>query len=130
MSKLKQRIDAEIIDALKKKETMRLDTIRLLKAEIIKFEVSGKTKIKATDEEIIPLVSRLIKQRREAAELFRKGDREAMAQKEEDEIKFLEEYLPPQLSAEELEKIVRGTIRQLGASDKSAMGKVMGGDHE
>ena len=126
MSKLKKRINTDIIDAMKKKETLRLDTLRLLKAEIMKFEVSGKTKKEAEDDDIIPLISRQIKQRREAAEQFRKGNREEMALKEERETKILEEYLPPQLSAEELEKIVQETITQLGTKDKSAMGKIMG----
>lgn len=126
MSELKKRIHKELIEALKKKETLRLDTLRLLKAEIQKFEISGKTRKETDDSDVISMVFRLIKQRRESAELFRKGDREEMAKKEEDEIKVLEDYLPPQLSEDELEKIVRETISQLGATDKSAMGKVMG----
>ena len=126
MSKLKQRITSDLTDALKKKDALRLGTIRLLKTEIMKFEVSGKTKKEAEDADIIPLVSRLIKQCREAAEQFQKGGREEMVQKEEGEIKILEEYLPPQLSTEEIEKIVQETITQLGAKDKSATGKVMG----
>ncbi len=126
MSNLKERIAKELIEALKKKETVRLDTLRLLKAEIMKFEVSGKTKIEAEDSDVLTMVSRLIKQRREAAELFRKGDREEMAQKEEGELKILEDYLPPQLSNEDLGKIVRETMEQVGARDKSAMGKIMG----
>ncbi len=92
----------------------------------MKFEVSGKEKKEAGDADIIPLVSRMIKQRHEAAELFRKGNREEMAEKEEGEAKILQEYLPPQLSQEELEGIVQETITQVGAKDKSAMGKVMG----
>ncbi len=126
MSSLKERITKDIIEAMKKKESLRLDALRLLKAEIMKFEVSGKTRVEAKDADVLPLVSRLIKQRREAAELFRKGDREAMAQKEEGEIKILEVYLPPQLSEEAIEKIVRETMEQVGAKDKSGMGKVMG----
>lgn len=126
MSKLKERIYSDLTDAMKKKETLRLGTIRLLKAEITKFEMSGKTRKKAEDDDIIPLISRLIKQRRDSAEQFRKGDREEMAKNEEEEIKILQDYLPPQLSIEDLEKIVKETISQLGANDKSAMGKVMG----
>ena len=126
MSNLKERVASDVTDALKKKETLRLDTVRLLKTEIMKFETLGKTRKEAKDDDVISLISRMIKQRNEAAELFRKGDREEMAKKEEAEIKILQDYLPPQLSNEELEKIVKETILQLGATDKSAMGKVMG----
>lgn len=126
MSRLKSRIIEDLTQAMKSKETFRLGTIRLLKAEIMKFEVSGKTKIEAQDVDIVSLVSRMIKQRRESADIFRKGDREEMADREEGEIEVLKDYLPPQLSDEETEKIVRDTIEQLGAKDKSAMGKVMG----
>ncbi len=126
MSSLKERIVTDLTDAMKKKDASRLDTIRLLKAEIMKFEVSGKEKKEAGDADVITLVSRMIKQRHEAAELFRKGDREEMAEKEEVEAKILQEYLPPQLSQEELERIVQETITQVGAKNKSAMGKVMG----
>lgn len=126
MSKLKERIFKDLVEAMKKKEALRLDTLRLLKAEIMKFEVAGKAKVQAEDSDVLPLVTRLIKQRREAAELFRKGAREEMAQKEEAELKILEEYLPTQLTAGELEKIVRETMEQMGAKDKSTMGKLMG----
>lgn len=126
MSNLKERVNSDLTDALKKKETLRLGTIRLLKAEIMKFEMSGKTKKDAKDDDIIPLISRMIKQRRDSAEQFRKGNREEMAKNEEEEIKILQGYLPPQLSHEDLEKIVKETIAQLGANGKPAMGKVMG----
>lgn len=126
MSKLKERIESDLIEAMKNKQSLRLDTLRLLKAEVIKFELSGKTKVKAEDDDIIPLISRLIKQRRESAGLFRKGNRDEMALKEEEEIKILQEYLPPQLSNEELEKIIKETIAEVGTNDKSAMGKIMG----
>tara|TARA_B100000315_G_scaffold108403_1_gene99499 strand:+ start:1637 stop:2089 length:453 start_codon:yes stop_codon:yes gene_type:complete len=126
MPNLNERVTSDLTDALKKKETLRLDTIRLLKTDIMKFEMSGKTRKEAKDDDIISLISRMIKQRHEATELFRKGNREEMAKKEEAEIKILQDYLPPQLSNEELEKIVKETISQLGANNKSAMGKVMG----
>ncbi len=126
MSNLKERIATDLKEAMKKRETGRLDTIRLLKAEVMKFEVSGKEKKEAEDADIIPLVSKMIKQRHEAADIYRKASREEIAVKEEGEAKILEEYLPPQLSPEELEKIVQETITQLDAKDKSAMGKVMG----
>lgn len=126
MSNLKERITKDLTEAMKKKDTLRLDTLRLLKAEIMKFEVSGKTKVEAGDAEILTLVGRLIKQRREAAEQFRAGGREEMARKEEAERVILEDYLPPQLSAEALEKIVRETMEEMGVKDKSGMGKLMG----
>ena len=125
MSNLRKRIISDLTEAMKKRETSRLDTIRLLKAEMMNFEVSGKSKKEADDSDIIPLISRMIKQRHESAELFRKGGREEMAEKEESEVKILQEYLPPQLSGEEIEKIVRETIAQFNTNDKGTMGKVM-----
>ena len=126
MSNLKERITKDLTEAMKKKDSLRLDTLRLLKAEIMKFEVSGKTKVEAGEDEVLTLVNRLIKQRREAAEQFRAGGREEMARKEEEELKVLQDYLPPQLSAEAIEKIVRETMTQTGTKDKSGMGKLMG----
>ena len=126
MSNLKERITKDLTEAMKKKDSLRLDTLRLLKAEIMKFEVSGKTKVEAGEEDVLTLVNRLIKQRREAAEQFRAGGREEMARREEEELTVLQDYLPPQLSAEALEKIVRETMTQTGVKDKSGMGKLMG----
>lgn len=126
MSNLKERITKDLTEAMKKKDSLRLDTLRLLKAEIMKFEVSGKTKVEAGEDEVLTLVNRLIKQRREAAEQFRAGGREEMARKEEEELKILQDYLPPQLSAEAIEKIVRETMTQTETKDKSGMGKLMG----
>lgn len=126
MSNLKERITKDLTEAMKKKDSLRLDTLRLLKAEIMKFEVSGKTKVEAGEDDILTLVNRLIKQRREATEQFRAGGREEMARREEEELKVLQDYLPPQLSAEALGKIVRETMTHMGVKDKSGMGKLMG----
>ena len=122
MLNLKERVTSDLTDALKKKENLRLDTVRLLKTEIMKFEMSGKTRKEAKEDDIISLISRMVKQRLEAAELFRKGNREEMAAQEEAEIKILQDSLPLQLPNEELEQIVKTTqiITKIREKEKAA----------
>ena len=121
---LKEQIIADMTAAMKAKEELKLGTLRMLKAEIMKYEVSGANKI-ATDEVVIDLVKRGIKQRYEAAEGFKKGGNEVLAQKELDEIKILETYMPEQMSEEEIKKIAAEVAAAMNAA-ASDFGKVMG----
>jgi uncharacterized protein YqeY len=120
---LKEQIVADMTAAMKAR-TPDLDALRMLKADIMKYEVSGANKV-ATDDVVLDLIKRAIKQRKEAAEGFEKGGNKAMAQKELDEIKVLEKYLPEQMSEEEVKKIVQETIAQMNAGPAD-FGKVMG----
>lgn len=101
-----------------------LDTLRMLKADIMKYEVSGADK-QATDEVVLDIIKRNIKQRKEAAEAFEKGGNTQAAKKELDEIKILEKYMPEQMSEDQLWAIVQETIEQLSAGPGD-FGKVMG----
>lgn len=120
---LKEQIVADMTAAMKARAP-ELDTLRMLKADIMKYEVSGADKV-ATDEVVLDIVKRSIKQRKEAAEGFEKGGNTASMQKELDELKMLEKYMPEQMSEEEVKKIVQEVIAQMnaGAGD---FGKVMG----
>ena len=120
---LKEQIVADMTAAMKAR-TPDLDALRMLKADIMKYEVSGANKV-ATDDVVLDIIKRAIKQRKEAAEGFEKGGNKAMAQKELEEIKVLGKYMPEQLSEDEVKKIVQETIDQMNAGPGD-FGKVMG----
>lgn len=123
---LKQQIQTELAQAMKDGDETKVSTLRMLKAAILKFEVSGSEKKDATDEDVLQILGKEIKQRRDSAEQFREGNRFEMADKEEKELEVLMEYMPPQLSEDELKKIVQETIDETGAQGMQDMGRVMG----
>lgn len=121
---LKEQIIKNMIEAMKAKNELTLSVLRMLKADIMKYEVSGADKV-ATDEIVIDLIKRGIKQRNEASEGFKKGGNEVSAQKELDEIKILEKYMPEQMGEDHVKEIVKQTISEMGATPAD-FGKVMG----
>lgn len=124
MPNLKEKIIADLTASMKAKDELKTSTLRMLKASIMNFEVSGADKV-ATDEVVTDLIKKGIKQRREAAEGFEKGGNKAMAEKELNEIKILEAYMPAQMSEEELKGIVKEVAKVMSAGP-SVFGKVMG----
>lgn len=126
------QIQADLKDAQLAKDEVKVSTLRMLLSEIHNSEIllrqsSGQEKGgELSEQDIISVIQREVKKRKEAAEGFRSGGREEAAQKEEAELKVLEGYLPTQLSNEELTKIVAGAITELGATSVSDMGKVIG----
>ncbi len=123
---LKQQIQTELAEAMKAGDENKVSTLRMLKAAILKFEVSGSEKKDATDEDVMDIIGKEIKQRRDSAEQYREGNRFEMAEKEEKELEILMEHMPPQLSVDELKKVVRETIDETGAHSMQDMGRVMG----
>lgn len=123
---LKQKIQEDLAEAMKAKDGAKISTLRMVKAAIEKFEAAGEKKKEASDEEILQVIAKEAKQRKESIEAFRKGSREDLAKKEEAELKILQSYLPEQISEEELKKVVQEVIQQLGAQGKGDFGKVMG----
>ncbi len=121
---LKQQIISDLTTAMKAKDALTLSVLRMLKAEIMKFEVSGNGK-ELTDEDVFAMIKKGVKQRKEAAEGFKKGGNEAAAQQEMDEMVILEKYLPEQMSEEEVKKITKEVIDQMGAGPGD-FGKIMG----
>jgi len=121
---LKTHILEDLTLAMKAQDKLTMSTLRMIKSEIMKHEVSGPNKV-ATNDVVIDLLKRGVKQRKEASEGFKKGGKDDMAQKELDEIKVIERYLPEQMSEDQVREIVKSTIDEMsaGASD---FGKVMG----
>ncbi|MBN2087686.1 GatB/YqeY domain-containing protein [Candidatus Peregrinibacteria bacterium] len=120
---LKEQIIADMIAAMKSKYPS-LETLRMLKADIMKYEVSGKDMV-ATDDVVLDICKRSIKQRKEAAEGFIKGGKTELAEKEMSEIAYFEKYMPEQMSEDEVKKIASEVISQMNAT-QSDFGKVMG----
>lgn len=123
---LKEQIQSDLLESMKQKNDIKTGALRMLKASILKFEVSGKEKIESSDEDILVLISKEIKQRKDSAEQFKAGNRIEMAEKEEKEIEILQEYLPKQASDDEIKLIVSKIIKDSGEIDKPNIGKIMG----
>jgi uncharacterized protein YqeY len=122
-SALLERLLADIKQAMKNRETDKLTALRSLHAQVKDATVNvGKEE---SDELVATVVAKAIKQRRDSVEQYRSGGREDLAGKEEQELGWLEIYLPEQLSEEAIEKLVRSAIEASGAAGKSDMGKVM-----
>ncbi|MBI4994405.1 GatB/YqeY domain-containing protein [Candidatus Peregrinibacteria bacterium] len=122
---LKEKIHTDLLAAMKAKEDVRLSALRMLKAAIMKFEVSGDKKIEATDENVLQIIGKEVKQRKDSIDAYQKGGREDLADKEKAEMKILQLYLPEQMTEEELKTLISLTISQTGATAKD-FGKVMG----
>ncbi len=120
---LKNRITADITIAVKGRDQFTVDALRMVISAVKNKEIEKKADI--DDKSIISILSTLVKQRREAAELYRKGKREELAEKEEKEIELLKVYLPEAIADDELVKIVAGVADEVGASSLADMGKVM-----
>lgn len=104
---------------------MKVSALRLLKAAILKFETAGDRK-EAADEDVMVIIAKEIKQRKDSIESFKKGGRMDMAENEEKEMVVLQAYMPAQMGEAELRVIVKEAIANVGATSKADMGKVMG----
>ena len=128
MSDLKDRLRADLTTAMKARDEVRSGTIRMVLTAITNAEVAGKQARELSDEDVIGVLSTEAKKRREAATAFADGGRQEMADKEVAEAAVIAEYLPEQLCAEEIERLVATTIADLGIAGDGmkAMGRVMG----
>ena len=120
---LLDRIQQDMVSAMKSKDEARLGALRMMKSALKKFEVDSMKPLDEGTE--MQVVQTLVKQRRESADLFRKGNRPELADKEEAEIQLLESYLPSAPSAAELEQAVATAIAETGATSSKQMGAVM-----
>jgi uncharacterized protein len=123
-SPLFDKINADMITAMKAKDEAATSALRMLKSAIKYKEVDLKREIK--DEEVIEVLSKQAKQRKESIEGFEKGGRADMAAKEKAELALIEKYLPASLSDEELAKLIEEAVKSTGAAGPKDMGKVMG----
>ena len=122
---LKNEIQTQLVEAMKAKDPMRVSALRMLKAAILKFEVSGKEKREAGDSDIADIVKKEIKSRRDSIEQFRAGGRDEMADNEEKEVAVLMEFMPPQMSEEEIMTLAKEAVAETGAKSRQDMGRVM-----
>ncbi|WP_315116859.1 GatB/YqeY domain-containing protein [uncultured Clostridium sp.] len=120
---LKERLQEDWKQALKAREKFKANTISTAKAAILLVEKTDGRKL--DDEEIIEVLAKEVKQRREAILEFKKGNRQDLVDESEEEIKILLSYLPQQLTEDEIVEIVRQAIEELGASSIKDMGKIM-----
>ncbi|OGM11020.1 hypothetical protein A2Z22_04115 [Candidatus Woesebacteria bacterium RBG_16_34_12] len=122
---ISETIQKQIHQAMKAKASLRLETLKMLSTALTNAEIAKK-RVKLTEEEEIKVVKSEAKKRKDAIELYKKGEALDKAKKEELELKILEEYLPEEMAESELEKIVTETIQETGTNSIADMGKVMG----
>jgi uncharacterized protein YqeY len=120
---LRDRLTEDLKLAMKARDQLRMDVIRMIKAAVLNKEVEMKKDL--DDAEMSRIMTTMIKQRKESVEQYEKGQRAELAAKERQEISIIESYLPKALSADELERIVETVIRETGADSAKDMGAVM-----
>jgi len=123
---LEVQIMDKMKEAMKSKDDASLRGLRAIKAEIIKAKTEPGANGVVTPEGEIKLLQRIVKQRRDSLEIFTTQNREDLAQKEREEIAVIEQFLPKQMSADELKAALQSIIAKVGASTPADMGKVMG----
>jgi uncharacterized protein YqeY len=122
---LKEKLQSDLTDAIRSRAEVKSGTIRMLLAAITTEEVSGKAARVLTDAEIITVLSREAKKRREAVEAYVAAKRSDLADKEKAEGDVISEYLPAQLSEDEIKKMISDAIAETGAAGPAGMGLVM-----
>lgn len=122
---LREQLDAHLKEAMRAREQLRVDTIRAVKSAVKYKEVEGGEAKALDDAGIVKIVQSEMKKRRDASEQYRAANRVDLAEKEERELAILQVYLPQQLSAEEVEKLVVEAIAEAGATGPKDMGAVM-----
>ena len=125
MSALKDRLQADLTEAMKARDELRSTTLRMLLTAVKNEEVAGKSARELDDAEVIAVLTREAKKRREAAEAFADAGRADRAHRERAEGEVIAGYLPAQLTDAELAELVAAVIAETGASGPSAMGQVM-----
>lgn len=118
--------------AMKAKETLKISTLRMITSSIKNIEINNRTSSKnessnesLSDNEIIQLLTKMIKQRKESAEIYKESGRSELEKKENDEIEIIEQYMPSQINDDEIDKLINEIIDETGSSNIKDMGKVM-----
>ncbi|MEJ5286742.1 MAG: Transamidase GatB domain protein [Candidatus Kapaibacterium sp.] len=122
---LEQKVGEELKKAIKEGDQIRMDALRSIRASILEFKKSGIGR-EMNEEDEIKILNSLAKKRKEAIEMYEQGGRIDLAEKERKELEIIKQFLPEQLSEEEIRKIVASIIQELNASSPSELGKVMG----
>ena len=124
--KLENKISHEIKEAMRAKDNVRLETLRSIKSGIILIKTKSSEKKDLTENDEVNLLQKLVKQRRESANIFKSQKRNDLANSEEAQLKIIQEFLPKQMEDLELEKIINDIILKFNAKSMKDMGKVMG----
>ena len=121
-----ERLDSDLKEAMRARDTTKLGVLRMLKSAL-KYAAIAKSGAEAelSDAEAAQVIRKQVKQRQDSIESFEKGGRAELANKEKEELSILNAYLPQGMSGDELVKVVRETIAQVGATSKAQMGAVM-----
>ncbi len=120
---LKEKINSEMVSAAKAKDKIKLSAIRMIKSALHNKEIDLKREL--SDEELLQVLSSIVKQRKDSIEQFRKGGRVDLVEKEEKELAVVQFFMPEQLSEEEIEEEIEKAIEDVGAVSIKDMGKVM-----
>ncbi len=120
---LKEQLSNDLKEAMKEKDQLKKNVITMVRADIKQVEVDKR--IDLEDDGIIEIIAKQVKQRRDAQEEFEKGGRQDLVEQAQQEIQLLMKYLPAQMSEDEIEKLVKDTILEIGAQSMKDMGKVM-----
>ncbi|MQF48827.1 GatB/YqeY domain-containing protein [SAR202 cluster bacterium AC-647-N09_OGT_505m] len=121
---LRERLEEDLKKAMRERDVSRRSVLRLIRSEVHNEEIALQRHL--DDDGIVGVISRQLRQRRESIYEFHKGQREDLVQREEKELVILQEYLPQQLTAEEIMVLVQGVIRETGSKGLGDKGKVMG----
>ena len=124
MADLKTRINEDVKTAMRAKDKARLATLRLITAAIKQKEVDER--IEVNDEQVVAILEKMLKQRKDSIEQFEKAGRDELAAQEKSEIEIIQVYMPEQLSDDEIEALIKDAITSTGAESMKDMGKVMG----
>lgn len=126
MNTLEQKIQKDLVDAMKSRGQISINAIKSIKTAIMETKTAKNGKKDLEDSDIIKIISKLAKERKETSEIYQNNGRQDLADIELGELKVLETYLPKMLSEDEIVKIVEETISRLGVTDIKGMGKVIG----
>ena len=124
---LREKITSDIKEAMRSGDTLRRDTLRFLDSAIKNYEIEKRKKETGlSDEEVLEVVGRSVKQRNDSIQQYVSGGRPELAEKEKAELEILKTYMPEQLSEDEIRKIVKEIISAIGTTIAADMGKIMG----
>lgn len=126
MMNFQDQLNSKLKEAMREKNRVALESLRAIKSAILLLQTQSGAKENPDDTEITKLLQKLVKQRKESASIFREQGRIDLAEPEEAQIEVISQFLPEQLSAEEVKKVVDQIIQSVGATTMKDMGKVMG----
>lgn len=121
---IKEKIEKDVKKALKKRETIVVSTLRMLKSAIHNKEIEKRGE-RLQEAEVIKVIAKQAEQRKDSIEQFAKAKRQELVEKETKELEILKSYLPQQLKEEEIVNLVKGVIKEMGAKGKADFGRVM-----